>query len=141
MNFSLSFLKVELVLPSRVCVRLCVRLHVNGRSTCLVALAEGPCSDLNPPPALPACTSGKREVCLYATVCVSPGRPGSSAGCSDSCRQQQAAGPGPPSGLPLPGTSCVCGPQPHVSHCMLYLSSVRLFLRSAALVHLAQCPL
>lgn len=40
------------------------------------------------------------------------GRPSSSAGCCDSSRQQQAAGPGPPSGLPLSGTSCVCGQQP-----------------------------
>lgn len=68
----------------------------------------------------------KREVCVNMVfgvgVCkccrdAEPqplGRPGSSAGYCDSSRQQQAAGPGPPSGLPLSGTSCVCGHQPLV---------------------------
>lgn len=49
------------------------------------------------------------------------GRPSGGTGCCDSSRQQQAAGPGPPSGLPLSGTSCVCGQQPLLS---LLVSSV-----------------
>lgn len=102
---------------SRVCVRVCV--YVSGRSACLVALAYGLCSHLNPPPALPATAAQKRSVCKYVTVCVGVC---SLQGCSPwGCQaavlamviaaQQQAAGPGPPSGLPLSGTSCVCGQQ------------------------------
>lgn len=97
-------------------------MSVRGRSACLVALAEGLCSHLNPPPALPATAAQKRSECLDVTlsVCVvifsvlrlTPlGKPGSSAACGDSCRQQHAAGPGPQSELPLSGTSCV-GQQP-----------------------------
>lgn len=45
---------------------------------------------------------------IFSVLRLTPlGRPGSSAACGDSCRQQHAAGPGPQSGLPLSGTSCV----------------------------------
>lgn len=84
-----------------------------------MALAEGLCSHLNPPPAPPATAAERRSVCRYSTAVVfvsvaglQPlGSPSSRAGCCDSSRQQQAAGPGPPSGLPLSGTSCVCTQQ------------------------------
>lgn len=49
-------------------MRVCV--YVSGRSACLVALAYGLCSHLNPPPALPATAAQKRSVCSYVTVCV-----------------------------------------------------------------------
>lgn len=51
--------------------------------------------------------------------CSPLGRPGGRAGCGDSCRQQQAAGPGPLSGLPLSGTSCVWGQKPFPPTCIL----------------------
>lgn len=100
----------------------CVWVSVSSRSACLAALAEGLSSCLNPPPTLPAFTAQKRTMCAvpecYSCVCVlcvaglQPlGRAGSSAACCDSSAQQQAAGPRPPCGLPLSGTSCV-GQQP-----------------------------
>lgn len=48
----------------------CVCVYVSGRSACLMALAEGLCSHVNPPPALPATAAQRRSVCLYVTVCV-----------------------------------------------------------------------
>lgn len=59
------------------------------------------------------------------------GRPGSSAACGDSSRQQHAAGPGPQSGLPLSGTSCVSQQPP--------LPSLRPPVRGALLCFCAPC--
>lgn len=110
--------------------RVCVRQPHTPVSVCVfvcqwqVSLSHG--SGLGAvlscePSSCPACHCGLKEkrvfvccsFCVFLRVAgLQPlGRPGSSAGCGDSSRQQQAAGPGPLSGLPLPGTSCVCGKQ------------------------------
>lgn len=76
---SSCFLALSSLLSSRVCVSqphtplfVCgyVCVYVSGRSACLMALVEGPCSPVNPPPALPATAAQKRSVCLYVAVCV-----------------------------------------------------------------------
>lgn len=117
---SLSSLDPFSFLSSRECVRLCVchyRVSSSRRSGWGAVLSSEPSSCI-------ACHSSWKEKCVliwclvlvFASVAEPQplGRPGSSTGCCDSSRQQQAAGPGPPSGLPLSGTSCVCGHQPLV---------------------------
>lgn len=91
-------------------------VSVRSRSARLMVLAEGLCSRLSPPPALPATAAPRRSVCLDVTLCVYAcviSVLQGSVDNADSGRQQQAAGLEPPCGLPLSGTSCV-GLQPRL---------------------------
>lgn len=147
---SLYFVSFNLCSPSQqrvceaiqgVCVWVWESVCQGQVSLSLVTLAEGLCSHLNPPPALPATAAQWRSVCFYVTVCVS--FKSCRAVAPGEARQQcwQAEGSRPPSGFPLSGTSCVCGQQlllPSM-HSQIYCKSSPLFYSTGSFLVLYVC--